>query len=335
MPSIYEGGITLENALVQIEGLKKYFPITAGIFKRKIGDVKAVDNVSFSIIEGETYGLVGESGSGKTTIGKTIVRIYNPTSGKIMFNGVDISHLTEKELKTVRRQMQMVFQDPTSSLNPRKRVKDIIKEPLISHKVGTKIERNMRVRELLDLVRLSSDFLYRYPFMLSGGEKQRIGIARALALNPKFLVLDEPTSALDVSVQAKIISFMSRLQKELNLTYLFITHDLSLMRNIATRVGVMYLGNIVEVALTRKLYENPLHPYTKALISAIPVISEEEEALKPHKLPLEGEIPSPVNVPSGCTFHPRCRERFEKCPLVKPEMVEESKGHFVWCHLFS
>ncbi|MFX0196151.1 MAG: ABC transporter ATP-binding protein [Candidatus Hodarchaeota archaeon] len=303
--------------------------------KRHIGDVKAVENISFSIVEGETYGLVGESGSGKTTIGKTIVRIYSPTAGKIVFDGQDISQLKEKELKAFRRQMQMVFQDPTSSLNPRKRVKDIIKEPLISHKIGTRFERNMRVREILDLVRLSPDFLYRYPFMLSGGEKQRIGIARAMALNPKFLVLDEPTSALDVSVQAKIISFMSRLQKELNLTYLFITHDLSLMRNIATRVGVMYLGNMVEVAPTRELYENPLHPYTKALISAIPVISEEEEALKPQKFPLEGEIPSPVNVPSGCTFHPRCRERFEKCPLVKPEMVEATKRHFVWCHLYS
>ena len=303
--------------------------------KRKIGDVKAVDDVSFSIVEGETYGLVGESGSGKTTIGKTIVRIYSPTAGKIMFDREDISHLTEKELKTFRRQMQMVFQDPTSSLNPRKRVKDIISEPLIAHKVGTRYERNIRVRELLDLVRLSPEFLYRYPFMLSGGEKQRIGIARALALNPKFLVLDEPTSALDVSVQAKIISFMSRLQKELNLTYLFITHDLSLMRNIADRVGVMYLGNLVEVALTRELYEKPLHPYTKALISAIPVISEEEEVMKPQKLPLEGEIPSPVDAPSGCTFHPRCSERFEKCPLVKPEMVETTKEHFVRCHLFS
>ncbi|NIO20938.1 MAG: ATP-binding cassette domain-containing protein [Candidatus Aenigmarchaeota archaeon] len=303
--------------------------------KRKIGDVKAVDDVSFSIVEGETYGLVGESGSGKTTIGKTIVRIYSPTDGKIVFNEQDISQLKEKELKAFRRQMQMVFQDPTSSLNPRKRIKDIIKEPLISYKIGTRIERNMRVRELLDLVRLSPDFLYRYPFMLSGGEKQRIGIARAMALNPKFLVLDEPTSALDVSVQAKIISFMSRLQKELNLTYLFITHDLSLMRNIATRVGVMYLGNMVEVAPTKELYENPLHPYTKALISAIPVISEEEEILKPQKFPLEGEIPSPVNIPSGCPFHPRCRERFEKCPLVKPEMMEATKGHFVWCHFFS
>lgn len=335
MPSICKGGIILGNALVQVERLKKYFPITAGILKRKIGDVKAVDDISFSIVVGETYGLVGESGSGKTTIGKTIVRIYSPTAGKIVFDDQEISHLKETELKAFRRQMQMVFQDPTSSLNPRKRVKDIIMEPLIAHKVGTRSERSMRVRELLDLVRLSADFLYRYPFMLSGGEKQRIGIARALALNPKFLVLDEPTSALDVSVQAKIISFMSRLQRELNLTYLFITHDLSLMRNIATRVGVMYLGNMVEVAPTRELYENPLHPYTKALISAIPVISEEEEALRPQKLPLEGEIPSPVNAPSGCTFHPRCRERFEKCPLIKPEMVEATKGHFVRCHLFS
>jgi len=313
----------------------KYFPITSGLFKKKVGDVKAVDDVSFSIVKGETFGLVGESGSGKTTIGKTIIRIYNPTAGKILFDGEDIAHLSEKELKPLRRQMQMVFQDPTSSLNPRKRIRDIIMEPLIAHNVGTTSEKRKRMQELLDLVRLAPDFQYRYPFMLSGGEKQRIGIARALALNPKFLVLDEPTAALDVSVQAKIISFLSQLQKEWNLTYLFITHDLSLMRNIATRVGVMYLGSLVEVASTKELYENPFHPYTKALLSAIPVISDEEETMKPQKIPLEGEIPSPVNAPSGCTFHPRCRERIEKCPLAKPELTEPATGHFVRCFLYS
>ena len=334
MPSISVNDDS-ENALLRVERLKKYFPITAGVLKRKIGDVKAVDEISFSVNQGETFGLIGESGSGKTTVGKTIIRIYNPTEGRIFFRGSDISHAGRDRVKGFRREMQMVYQDPTSSLNPRRKVQDILLEPLIAHRVDINIERRKKVEELIELVRLSKSYLHKYRHELSGGEKQRINIARALILSPRFVVLDEPTSSLDVSVQAKIILLLRDLQKELDLTYLFISHDLSLVRNISHRVGVMYLGQLVEVAATNELYKNSFHPYTQALLSAIPTISDEEEQLKQVEITLRGEIPSPASPPRGCRFHTRCFKKKEICALQEPEIVKIRGHHFVKCHLYS
>jgi len=325
----------LTESLVEVRNLKKYFPITAGILRRKVGDVKAVDGVSFNIRTGETFALVGESGSGKTTTGKTILRLYRPTDGKIIFDGEEISQLKDRQLKKFRRVMQMVYQDPISSLNPRKRVKDILLEPLIIHKIGTPSERYSAVKKILEIVQLGEDYLYRYPHELSGGEKQRVAIGRALILNPKFIVLDEPTSSLDVSVQAKIIHFIKELQKKFKLTYLFISHNLSLVKNISNYVGVMYLGKLIEMGPTNELYRKPLHPYTQALLSAIPVVSDEEEKMKPRKTPIKGEIPNPANPPPGCRFQTRCPFKKEICEKVTPEMIEVRKTYFVSCHLIS
>lgn len=325
----------MPRVILQVVDLKKYFPVHSGLLKRKIGEVRAVDGVSFTVYEQETFALVGESGSGKTTVGKTQLRLYTPTSGKIWFDGQDISFLDEEHLLPLRKEMQMVFQDPASSLNPRKRIKEIIAAPLHIHKVGTPGERVQRVRELLEQVELPERYLYSYPHQLSGGQKQRVGIARALALRPKFLILDEPTSALDVSVQAKILELLARLQQEYRLTYFFITHDLSVVRNVADRVGVMYLGKIVESAPTRKLFAQPLHPYTQALLSAIPVMLEEELALLPEKITLEGEVPSPVHAPSGCAFHPRCPACMEICRQEDPPERTVEAGHQVKCHLYT
>lgn len=323
--------------MLSVVGLKKYFPITTGILRRVIGFVKAVDDVNFKVKRGEVFALVGESGSGKTTLAKTVTRIYTPTAGEIFFDGSDLSKLKGKKLKTTRRDIQMVFQDPNSSINPRRRVKDIIAAPLEIHKVGGRLERNKRVAELLELVELSpEEFMYRYPQALSGGEKQRVGISRALALNPKFVVLDEPTSALDVSVQAKILELLERLQFELHLTYLLITHNLGVVRNFSDRIGVMYLGKIFEMTTTDELFKNPLHPYTKALLSAIPVVTDEELKVIPEKISLEGEIPSPFNPPLGCGFHPRCPwKKGQICESKETEMVEYARGHLVSCHLYS
>lgn len=325
----------LSPALLRVEQLKKYFPITAGFLGRQMGQVKAVDDVSFTVPEGRTSALVGESGSGKTTVGKTVIRLIRPTAGDILFNGTNLSVLREREMKSWRRQMQMVFQDPSSSLNPRRRVADIVATPLEVHGIGTRRERLARVRELLNLVELPEKYLYSYPHALSGGQKQRVAIARALALHPRFVVLDEPTSALDVSVQAKILALLARLQQELGLTYLLISHDLSVVKNFSDYVAVMYLGRIMEMAPTEKLFARPLHPYTQALLSAIPVVSEEELEVIPERITLEGEIPSPANVPSGCVFHTRCNKVRDLCQVELPPLAEVESDHKVRCHLFS
>lgn len=323
-----------DEYLIEAVGVKKYFPVTKGLFRRKVADVLAVDDANISIPEGCTYALVGESGSGKTTLGKTLCRIYSPTKGRILFKGRDIAGLPERNLKPVRRSMQMVFQDPTSSLNPKRRVKDILEDPLIIHGVGDASYRANRVKRLMDLVELPPEFLYRHPGNLSGGQRQRVGIARALALEPDLIVLDEPTAALDVSVQAKIIALLKRLQRELNLTYLFITHNLSLVRNIADFVAVMYLGKLVEVASGIDLYREPLHPYTRALLSSIPIVDDDEREFVPEKVSLKGEIPSASHVPPGCPFHPRCKDRLEVCSSVLPLEIRVRKAHLVNCHLF-
>ena len=301
--------------LLRVEHLKKYFPITAGVLGRRIGQVKAVDDVTFTVPEGQTFALVGESGSGKTTVGKTVIRLIRPTAGDILFDGTNLSALRERELKSCRRQMQMVFQDPSSSLNPRRRVADIIATPLEVHGMGTRRERLARVRELLDLVELPEKYLYSYPHALSGGQKQRVAIARALALHPRLVVLDEPTSALDVSVQAKILALLARLQQDF-----LISHDLSVIKNFSDHVAVMYLGRIMEMASTEELFAHHLHPYTQALLSAIPVVSEEELEIIPERIVLEGDIPSPANIPPGS--------------LEAPPLTKVNDDHRVWCHLF-
>ena len=315
------------DEIIQVKDLKKYF-------KTSLGIVRAVDGISFTIREGETFGLVGESGSGKSTTAFTIMGVYEPTDGEIYFKGSLLPKSVKKRPLSLRKEMQMVFQDPGSSLNPRKRIGQIIELPLRVHRLHVGRERE-RVKELLEMVGLPVDFINRYPGAIGGGEKQLVAIARALASEPSFIALDEPTSALDVSMQAKIINTLLRIQKELNLTYLFITHNLSLMRNVASRVGIMYLGKMFEVAETSEFFHKPLHPYTKMLLSAIPVITEEEEKIKPKRVISRGEIPSPVNVPSGCYFHPRCIDCMEICKKEDPPMVEVSTGHFVKCHLYT
>jgi peptide/nickel transport system ATP-binding protein len=310
-----------------VGNLKKHFFTTKGT-------VRAVDGVSFSIVERETLGLVGESGSGKSTVAYTVMGIYRPTEGNILFKGNDISDEAWGRSKAVKKELQIVFQDPGSSLNARRSIKQIMELPLKVHGVVERKMRDEKIAELLEMVELPADYMHKYPGSIGGGERQMVAIARALATNPSFIVLDEPTSALDVSVQAKIINLLLRLQREFRLTYLFITHDLSLMRNMATRLAIMYLGKMCEIAPTVEFFEKPLHPYTRMLLSSIPVISDEEEELKPKKIESRGEIPSPVNIPPGCSFHLRCPERMEICPRVDPEMVEHAPGHFVRCHLY-
>jgi len=319
--------LALAEEILAVRELKKYFFTS-------LGTVKAVDGISFSVTTGETLGLVGESGSGKSTVAYTIVGIYRPTSGKLLFRGQDISRESRKRPKSLKKEIQIVFQDPGSSLNPRRNIKQILELPLKVHRISQNKARTEQVAKLLDMVELPRDYMYKYPPMIGGGEKQMVAIARALATDPSFVILDEPTSALDVSVQAKIINLLMRLQRELGLTYLFITHDLSLMRNMATRVAIMYLGKICEIASTVEFFQNPLHPYTKMLLSSIPVVSEEEEALKPKKILSCGEIPSPVNVPPGCSFHLRCPMRMEVCSQIDPSIVEVEQGHLVRCHLY-
>ncbi len=317
----------MSKELVVVKDLKKYFATDEGT-------VRAVDGISFTINEGETFGLVGESGSGKSTTAYTLMGIYTPTEGEISYKGKDISMGVKKRPLSLKKEMQMVFQDPGSSLNPKRSIEQIIELPLQVHGIA-KDERRKRVIELLRMVELPEDYLDRQPTKIGGGEKQMIAIARALATNPTFITLDEPTSALDVSMQAKIINKLIEFQNELDLSYLFITHNLSLMRNVATRVGIMYLGKLCEVAPTGVFFSKPLHPYTKMLLSSIPVITSEEEAVKPDKVVSRGEIPSPVNVPSGCYFHPRCNECTERCMREDPPMIEVEPGHFVKCHILS
>jgi len=317
----------MSNEILVVKDLKKWFKTDEGV-------VRAVDGVSFTINKGETFGLVGESGSGKSTTAYTLMGIYTPTEGEITYKGESITMGIKKRSLSLKKEMQMVFQDPGSSLNPKSSIEQIIELPLKVHGIS-KDQRRKRVIELLNMVELPEDYLDRQPTKIGGGEKQMVAIARALATNPTFITLDEPTSALDVSMQAKIINKLIQFQKEFDLSYLFITHNLSLMRNVATKVGIMYLGKLCEVAPTIEFFRNPLHPYTKMLLSSIPVITAEEEAVKPGKVKSKGEIPSPVDVPSGCYFHPRCSECIEICMKEDPPMLEVEPGHFVKCHLFS
>ena len=322
-----------QATLLQVDNLKKYFPIQKGFFRKTVGHVKAVDGVSFHLFEGETLGLVGESGCGKTTTGRLIMRAIEPTEGRILYRRndemTDIAAIPDDDMKTFRREMQIIFQDPFSSLNPRMTVLDIISEPLIIHGMGNADERRTRVRELLEAVGLKVQHMNRYPYAFSGGQRQRIGIARALALHPKLIVADEPVSALDVSIQAQVINLLQDLQQDLGLTYLFIAHDLSVVEHISDRVAVMYLGNIAEMSTVERLYARPRHPYTEALLSAVPRTNPDQ---KSKRIFLQGDVPSPSNPPSGCKFHPRCQYAKEICANEVPLLNEVSPGHFSACH---
>jgi oligopeptide transport system ATP-binding protein len=318
------------ETLLLVRDLQKYFPVKRGVLARVVAQVKAVDGITFAISSGETLGLVGESGSGKTTVGRCILRLIEPTAGTIQFQGVDLLQLGATDMRRMRQNMQIVFQDPYASLNPRMTVGTIISEPLIIHGGMSNSERADRVAELLEKVGLSPDYRKRYPHEFSGGQRQRIGVARALATNPKFLVLDEPVSALDVSVQAQVINLLQDLQEELGLTYLFIAHDLSVVEHISTRVAVMYLGKIMELADRRSLYADPLHPYTKALLSAVPIPNP---AVHKSRILLKGDIPTPLNPPSGCVFHTRCPiAQFPICKDEVPPLIEHKPGQFAACH---
>jgi oligopeptide transport system ATP-binding protein len=318
--------------LVEVRGLRMHFPITEGIVaRRKIGEVKAVDGVNLTIRRGETLGLVGESGCGKTTMGRCILRLETPTEGSILYDGVDIARLGRKKLVALRRRIQVIFQDPYSSLNPRQKVGAILAEPMKVHGIEPDAKRReARVRELLSVCGLNPNFADRYPHEMSGGQRQRVGIARALAVDPEFIVCDEAVSALDVSIQAQIINLLEDLREKFNLTYLFIAHDLSVVRHLCQRVAVMYLGHVVELADCDELFDNPLHPYTQALLAAVPVPDPAVEADRSFQ-PLAGEVPSPINPPSGCVFHPRCPIAVENCRNAPPELRELRPGHWVAC----
>jgi len=317
------------DTLIKVNNLKKWFPIRGGILSRTVGYVKAVNDISFYVNRGEVLGLVGESGSGKTTAGRTILRLIEPTEGEVVFDGTDVVALSKAELRPFRRRMQIIFQDPFASLNPRMTVGDIIAEPLIIHRlVKTPQERTDRVAELLKLVGLSPDHMRRYPHEFSGGQRQRIGIARALAVDPEFIVADEPVSALDVSIQAQVVNLLQDLKDDLGLTLLFIAHDLAVVEYISDRIAVMYLGKIMEMAPAKELYTQPQHPYTEALLSAVPV---PDPTIKRERIVLEGDIPSPINPPSGCVFRTRCRYAIPECAETVPELREVSPGHFKAC----
>ena len=329
---LFEGAEQDPENLLVVKNLKKYFPIKSGFFKRTVGYVKAVDGISFKIVRGKTMGLVGESGCGKSTIGRTILRLQDKTEGEVFFNGVDIFKLSKDELRTTRPTIQIIFQDPYSSLSPRLPVGEIIAEAVREHNVVPKEELDDYITRIMHACGLQEYHKDRYPHEFSGGQRQRICIARALALNPDFILCDEPVSALDVSIQAQIINLLRDLQKEFGLTYLFISHDLSVVEHISDAVGVMYLGNMVEYAETEKIFANPMHPYTKALFSAIPVPDPD---YKMNRIILEGSIPSPANPPSGCKFHTRCKDCMEVCKYLQPDFIEIEPGHFCACHLYN
>ncbi|MCJ7701509.1 MAG: ABC transporter ATP-binding protein [Anaerolineales bacterium] len=320
------------ESLVEVRGLKKYFPITQGVLiQREIGAVKAVDDITFNIYRGETLGLVGESGCGKTTTGRTVIQLYKPTDGSVLYDGVDLTKMGSKDLRGLRKRMQMIFQDPYASLNPRWTISRIIGEPISVHKIGSGKAKMERVAELLETVRLNANYMNRYPHEFSGGQRQRIGIARALASDPDFIICDEPISALDVSIQAQIVNLLEDLQEQFGLTYLFIAHDLSMVRHICDRVAVMYLGGIVELATRDDLYDTPMHPYTQALLSAVP-IPDPRITRSRERVILEGDPPSPANPPSGCRFHPRCPIAKEHCQTTVPEWREIAPDRWVACH---
>ncbi|MCA1060755.1 dipeptide ABC transporter ATP-binding protein [Rossellomorea aquimaris] len=321
----------MTEPLLKVENLKKHFPITGGILGRPVSSVKAVDGVSFTVNKGETLGIVGESGCGKSTTGRMLMRLIDPSDGKVTFEDRELTSLSNSEMRKIRREMQMVFQDPFASLNPRHTVEKILEEPLKVHGMGSAKERKERVHELLNIVGLSSYHAKRYPHQFSGGQRQRIGIARALMTKPKLIIADEPVSALDVSIQSQVLNLMQDLQKEFGLTYIFIAHDLGVVRHISDRVGVMYLGKMVELSDSENLYEKPLHPYTQALLSAVPVPDPDFER---DTILLQGDIPSPSNPPSGCTFHTRCPHATDMCKQKVPEFKEHQPGHYVACHLY-
>lgn len=320
--------------LLQIKGLCKHFNLKKSIFEKNKKVLHAVDDVTLEIKKGETLGLVGESGCGKTTLGRTVVRLYEPTSGEIIYDNKNITNLNFQEMKSFRRKIQMIFQDPYASLNPRQTIGDIIKEPMEIHNLHEEKDRDKKVLEILELVGLNSSHMSRYPHEFSGGQRQRVGIARALACNPEFIVCDEPISALDVSIQAQIINTLEELQKKLGLTYLFIAHDLSMVKHISDRVGIMYLGKLVEISTSDEVYNTPLHPYTEALLSAIP-IPDPDVSSKKERIILEGDIPTPINPKSGCRFKSRCPKAFEKCEEIEPKLIEVRENHKVACHLYT
>ena len=322
----------MSENLVEVKDLKLYFPVRGGVFSRTIANVHAVDKVSLDIKRGETLGLVGESGCGKTTFGKCVLMLLKPTEGSITFDGKDLVAVKPKELRKTRSKMSMIFQDPYASLNPKKTVSDIVGQPLLIHKIAEGRAKEERVAQILEKVGLRQDHIYRFPHEFSGGQKQRIGIARAIAVNPEFIVADEPVAALDVSIKSGILNLMKDLQAEMGLTYLFISHDLSIVRYICDRVAVMYLGKIIEIAETDELFSSPLHPYTQALISAIPI---PDPTVKRNRIILPGSVPTPINPPPGCRFNPRCVHATEKCSEESHELIEVKPGHFVACHLFN
>lgn len=319
----------MSDSLIRVENIVKQFPIYGGLFSKQVGAVKAVQGVSFELKKGETLGLVGESGCGKSTLGRCLIRLIEPTSGRIFFNEKDITHIDGNELRELRKKVQIIFQDPYASLNPRMTIGSILEEPLIIHNLyNTHEERMTRVRELIDLVGLRHEHLSRYPHEFSGGQRQRVGIARALAVNPELIICDEPVSALDVSIQAQVINLLMELQQKLGLTYIFIAHDLKVVEHVSHRVAVMYLGQIVELAESEELYKNPQHPYTKALLSAIPVPDPKP---RPERIILKGDVPSPMNPPPGCNFNPRCPMADENCSKQIPTLKEKTHSHFVSC----